>query len=201
MKKIIVLLLVAVIACTAAFAGNLSMGVMQNYLHTNFLVDYEGDHFGAEGAVGLPIVSGAIGVANAIAEGEELEFGDIAGLTLLPAAMVNGYWKPIDTKVFDLRLGLQGDVISFIDPSDKYFSVIGLLGMSIGLDFRFSENFSMNLTGAFPVALPLQAISEEAAQYTLFYYSNNPEHDHWDILLVLPLALNQFGRISFKWTL
>lgn len=201
MKKLTVVLIIIAVACASVFAGNLSIGVSQNYMHTNVIADFEGDHFGVEGAAGIPLVSGVVGLVNSISKGEDISFGDALGLLLLPDATVNGYWKAVDGKVFGLRLGIQGDLVTMINHEDKYFSTVGLLGLSLGLNFKFGERFSANLTGTLPFAIPLNWISEDIAKYSIFYYSSNPEKSGWDILMILPLAINQFARLSFKWSI
>ena len=56
MKKAIVLILVLAVACTSVFAADISLGVMQNFLDTSFIADFEFDHFGVEGSVGIPLI-------------------------------------------------------------------------------------------------------------------------------------------------
>ena len=201
MKKLIIIMIIAAVACTSVFAGNLSLGFSQNYMHTNVIADYEGDHFGVEGAAGIPLVFGTLSLINSSSKGEDISFGDALGVLLLPDATVNGYWKVIDGKVFGLRLGLQGDLITMIDPEDKYFSTVGLIGMSLGLNFKFGKRFSANLTGALPLAFPLNLISEDLTKYSIFYYTSNPEKTGWDLIMLVPLFINQFARVSFKWSI
>lgn len=201
MKKLIIVMIIVAVACTSVFAGDLSIGVSQNYMHTNIIADYEGNHFGVEGAAGIPLISGVFSLINSSSKGEDISFGDALGLLLLPDATVNGYWKVIDGKVFGLRLGLQGDVITMINPEDKYFSMVGLIGMSLGLNFKFGERFSANLTGTLPFAFPLYLISEDLSKYTIFYYTSNPEKTGWDVFMIVPLFINQFARLSFKWSI
>ena len=92
-----------------------------------------------------------------------------------------------------MRLGLQGDAITMLNHD--YFTFIALAGVSLGLDFKFSSGFSLNLTGAFPVAAFLP---EEARKYTFYYYTTNTDNN-WDFLMIIPLCINQFARVSFKW--
>ena len=77
----------------------------------------------------------------------------------------------------------------------EHFSFIALAGVSLGLDFKFNSGFSVNLTGALPLAAFLP---EEASKYTIFYYTTK-EDDNWDFLMILPLVINQFARLSLKW--
>ena len=199
MKKLVIIMLIAAVAVTSVFAADFSLGIMQNYLHTMIIGDLDGDHFGVEGAVGIPLVSGIAGTIDYISRGGidpetgEKEDYNIVDLFLLPAGVVNGYFKAINTEHFELRLGLQGDAISLMDKD--HFSFIALAGVSLGLDFKFNSGFSVNLTGAFPLAALLP---EEAAKYTVYYYTTKTE-DNWDFLMILPLVINQFARLSLKW--
>ena len=199
MKKAIIIILVAVVAATSVFATDFSLGVAQNYLHTMIIGDLDGDRFGLEGAVGIPLVSGIAGTIDYISRGgideetgEKEDYNPVE-LFLFPAGVVNGYFKAINTEHFQLRTGIQADAISLMD--DDHFSFIALAGVSLGLDFKFNSGFSINLTGAFPLAAILP---EEAAKYTLFYYTTK-EDDNWDFLMILPLVVNQFARLSLKW--
>ncbi|MBP5552821.1 MAG: hypothetical protein J6X41_05515 [Spirochaetales bacterium] len=201
MKKFIIILLVAVIASSAVFAADFSIGIMQNYMHTMVMADLGGDHFGVEGAVGIPLVSGIAGTIDYISRGGinpdtgEKEPYNIAEMFLLPAGVLNGYFKIVNTKHFEWRIGLQGDAISLMDKD--HFTFIALAGISTGLDFKFNSGFSINLSGAFPIAALLP---EEAAKYTIFYYTTKTE-DNWDFLMILPLVINEFARLSFKWSI
>ena len=204
MKKFIIIALLAAVACTSVFASEgLSLGVMQSWFDTSLIADYQWDHFGVEGALGIPLVQGIAGTIDYIASGGKDEDGNpvdynVFGLFLLPSMMVNGYWKAIDGDVFDLRLGLQGDAMSIM-RKDAY-TIVGLVGISLGLDFQFNEKFSMNLSGSCPAFLLLQPISEDVARYTVFAYSTK-EGGSWDFLMILPTIYNSFARLSFKWSI
>ena len=201
MKKAIIIILIAAVAATSVFAADFSLGVAQNRLHTMIIGELDGEHFGVEGAVGIPLVYGILGTIDYISRGGineetgEKEDYDLTGLFLMPGGVVNGYFKAVDTEHFQLRLGLQGDAISLM--SDDHFSFVALAGVSLGLDFKFNSGFSINLTGAFPLAAMLP---EEVSKFTLFYYTTK-EEDNWDFLMILPLIVNQFARLSFKWAL
>ncbi len=203
MKKAIVIIIVILVACMSLSAADISMGVMQNFLDTSFIVDAEFDHFGVEGAVGIPLIWGASGLISNISEGKEVKPGDAIAMLLLPGAMVNGYWKVIDGKVFGLRLGLQADVLGLFSENLK--SIVGLWGLSLGLNFKFNERFSANLTGTLPAALPLSLLGDGAANFGAFYYQWGESNDWTDILVVifgqlLPAAASEIARLSFKWT-
>ena len=199
MKKFVIIMLIAVVAATSVFAADFSLGIAQNYLHTMIVGDIENRFFGVEGAVGVPLVSGIVGTIDYISRGGideetgEKEDFDLVGLFLFPAGVVNGYAKVVNTKHFEWRLGLQVDAISLM--SDDHFSFIAVAGIGTGFEFKFNNGFSVNLSGAFPIAALLP---EEAAQYTLFYYTTK-EDDNWDFLMILPLVVNQFARLSLKW--
>ena len=203
MKKALVILIVILVACASVSAADISMGVMQNFMDTSFIVDAQFGRFGVEGAVGIPLVWGVSGIIDSASKGKDVSIGDAAAMLLLPGAMVNGYWKAIDGRVMDLRLGLQADMIGMVTDSIK--SVIGLWGISAGLEFKFGERFSANLTGTLPAALPLSLFGDEAAQFGAFYYSWGESNDWTDIFAIifgqlLPGALSEIARVSFKWT-
>ena len=201
MKKFVIIMLIAVVAATSAFASGLSLGIAQNYWHTMIIGDLDINRFvGVEGAAGIPLVYGVASTIDYISRGGideetgEKEDLNLAGLFLLPAGVVNCYFKPIDTEHFELRFpGLQVDAISIM--SDDHISFIALAGISLGLDFKFNNGFSVNLTGAFPL-FPL--LPEAVAKYTLFYYTTK-EDDNWDFFAIIPLCINQFARLSLKW--
>ena len=200
MKKVLIVLIIAAIACTGVFASGMSLGVMQNYLFTNVLMDMEFDNFGFEAAVGVPLVSGTVGLVEYMADGrvETEGFPNLAEMFLLPGGTVNAYWKAIDGKVFGMRLGIQFDAISLMDKD--YYTFIGLAGISLGLNFKINERFSLNVTGTCPVAAPLSMISDEAPNYSVVYYTTKTE-DNWSFLLIFPAIFDQLVRVSAKWAL
>ena len=201
MKKFVIILLIAVVAATFVFAADFSLGIAQNYLHTMLIADLDINRFvGVEGAAGIPLVSGIFGTIDYIQRGGidpdtgEKEPYDALGLFLLPAGVVNAYFKPVSTDHFEWRaLGLQADAISLMDH--EHFTFIALLGVSTGFDFKFNNGFSVNLTGALPLAAFLP---EAVSKYTIFYYTTKTD-DNWDFLMILPLCINQFARLSLKW--
>ena len=201
MKKLVIIMLIAVLAGSAVFAADFSIGVLQNYLHTMVVADFGGYHFGVEGGVGIPLVSGIVGTIDYIKRGGidpdtgEKEPYNPAELFLLPAGVVNGYFKIVNTTHFEWRLGLQADAISLMDKD--HFTFIALAGVSTGFEIKFNGGFSVNLSGALPLAAFLP---EEVAQYTIYYYSTKTE-DNWDFLMILPLCINQFARLSLKWSI
>ena len=199
MKKLIIALLIVVVGCSAVFAGDLSLGVAQNFMETYFIADYQGDHFGVEGGVGIPLVYGTAALISNIADGKDVSILDGVGMVCLPSVMVNGYWKAVDTNFFDLRLGLQGDVFTILTPD--LFSVFGLWGTSLGLDFTFNDRFTVNLTGTVPAALPLSIF--DAGNAGAFIYVNGAD-EVGDILAIifgqmLPGVISEMARVSFKW--
>lgn len=204
MKKAIVIIIVILVACMSLSAADISIGIMQNYFDTSAIIDVEFDHFGVEGSVGIPLVWGTIGIIDSISNGEEFSFGDALGMLLMPGAMVNGYWKVIDGNVFGLRLGLQADVIGAI--TEDFKSIVGLWGMSVGLNFKFNDRFSANLTGTLPAILPLNLISEDATKFGLFYYAwGEPAEDSGAGFIALAQVYygfySELARLSFKWSI
>lgn len=201
MKKFIIILLIAVVASSAVFAADFSIGIMQNYMHTMLAADLSGNRFGVEGAVGIPLVPGILGTIDYISrdginpDTGEKEPYDAVDLFLLPAGVASGYFKIINSKHFEWRLGIQADAISLMD--EDHFTFIAIAGLTTGFEFKFNSGFSVNLSGAFPVGLLLP---EEAARFTVFYYSTKTD-DNWDFLMVLPLVVNEFARLSFKWSI
>lgn len=202
MKKAIVLILVLAVACTSVFAADISLGVMQNFLDTSFIADFEFDHFGVEGSVGIPLIWGTASLVDAITKGEDIGIGEGLEMVLLPGVMVNGYWKAFDGQVMDLRLGIQADVIGLF--TNNLTSVIGLWGTSVGLDFKFNDRFSANLTGTLPAASWLQFFGEDAAKFGGFAYVSGGNNDIGDVFVIifgqlLPGAMSEIARISLKW--
>ena len=199
MKKLVIVLLIVVVGCSAVFAADLSLGFAQNFMDTYFIADYQGDHFGVEGGIGIPLIYGTASLIGDMADGKDVSILDGIGMVCLPAAMVNGYWKAVDGRVFDLRLGLQGDVFSIITPDMT--SVFALWGPSIGFDFTFSDEFSINLTGTLPAALPLNAIG--AGDYGAFIFTKDVDEIGEGLAIffgqLLPGILSEFARLSFKW--
>lgn len=202
MKKVLIIVLIAVVAGSSIFAMDLSLGVMQNFVDTSIIADMEFDHFGVEGSLGFPLLWGIPGVINGISEGEDIDFGEGVALVLLPGFMTNGYWKAIDGKHFGLRLGLQIDGRAFIDEDTVQF--IALPGISLGLNYKFNEKFSMNLTAGCPFALILAMAGSDLGEYAFFYTAKGNTDNGWEllggaVLGTLGDVVNQFGRLSFKW--
>ena len=210
MKKIIILAIIAILAVSTAFASGLSVGLYQNFYHTGALVDYEISHFGVEAGAGIPLLSG---ISNYIDyylvdhTGEENppKKPDIVSSFLLPDANINLYWKAVDASRFQLRLGLNLEAASVIVGRDD-FSVLGLLGISLGLQYRFSDRFSMGIMSSVPAAIPVSLISEDAAAYTAFFISGNNtasrENSWTDVFATGFMAyFDTWAKLSFKWSL
>ena len=215
MKKIVILLITALVICAGISAADIQIGVMQNVINTSFLFDAEMDHFGVETAVGLPVVPLAIsGIealfkgnsdgsseSSAIARGEGDEEGEprSAGFTVPAGFMTNAYLKFGKGK-FSFRLGLQGDVIGLYGPD--YVWTAGFLGTSFGFNYKFNDSFAMNFTSALPFAL---FIPESASKYTYFIYSSDDENVIGNIFLAIYGSIGALGcqlaRLSFKWTI
>ena len=213
MKKIVVLLITALIICAGAFAADIQIGVMQNVINTSFLFDAEMDHFGFETAVGLPVVPLTIsGIealfkgngddsseSSAIARGEgEEEESKSSGFTVPAGFMANVYLKFGKGK-FSFRLGLQGDVIGLY--GSDYVWTAGFLGTSFGFNYKFNDNFAVNFTSAVPFA-PL--LPESISKYTYFIYSSDGENVIGNIFLAIYGSIGavgcQLARLSFKWS-
>jgi len=198
MKKVIIILVLALVVLSSAFSGNTSLGVSVNYINTSVIVDTESNRFGFEGSLGFPLFSAVLGALDSVSNGKEFKFVEL----LLPGAMVNPYFKAINGNRFQLRLGLQADVLVFFD--DDSVSAAGILGTTLGINYKFSNKFGMNLTAGLPLALPLSIFSNDAASWTLLYLSSK-EVDKSDIARIivggLGCAMNQFLRVSLKWAL
>ncbi len=218
MKRLIVLFLIIAAACGSAFAFDLQLGVAQNLLNTSLLVDSEFKHFGIEASAGVPvaslIVSGiaagineaADNVSSSMAargESEESGSGSSGGFSLPAGVMANVYVKLFTAGVFSMRLGLQVDVLG-IYGSD-YTWIQGYSGLSLGLNFKFSERFGMNLTGAIPLAALLSPFGEEVIDKTLFFYTSDNEKVAENVFFAIFGSLgavgNHIARLSFKWSL
>ena len=198
MKKSILIIFLSLIVLSAAFSADTSLGVAVNYINTSVIVDTESDRFGFEGSLGFPVIHSVIGTIDSISNGGDFKFVSI----LLPGVMANPYFKAVNGNRFQLRLGLQADVLVFFD--DDSVSAAGILGTTLGINYKFSNKFGMNLTAGLPLALPLSIFSNDAASWTLLYLSSK-EVDKSDIARIivggLGCAMNQFLRVSLKWAL
>ena len=122
MKKIVVLLITALVICAGISASDIQIGVMQNLINTSILLDAEMDHFGFETSVGLPVVPLTIsGIealfkgngdedseSSAIARGEgDEEESDNMGFVVPAGAMANIYFKVYSGSKFSKGLLLS----------------------------------------------------------------------------------------------
>jgi len=205
MKKIIIILIIAVVACASVFAADIQLGVMQNLLTTNLLVDAEFDNFGVEGALGsnpIVLVGNGIEAVTSLSTGAE----DTSYLNIF-GGMANAYWKAYKGNKFSLRLGVQTDVIGFFAGNGT--KVFGTYGPSMGFNFKFSEKFGMNFTGTVPAAAILSLFGEDAAQYGIYYLYDvdidSVEEGVGEFFLtlfeVVGAAADEIARISFKWSI
>lgn len=221
MKKLIVILALAAIVCISAFAADIQIGVAQNVLNTSFLLDVEGSHFGFETSLGLPVMPLAVSGIEAIfkgnsssddsgtesgfiargegGEGDEGEGEKKSGFVIPAGAMANVYWRIGMGKKFSMRLGIQGDIVGLFGPG--YIWTMAFVGPSVGFNFKFTDSFAMNFTGAFPIALVLP---DEAKKYASFYYSNE-QNAIGAIFLAIYGGVGavgcQLARLSFKWSI
>lgn len=214
MKKIIVLMVLALVICAGAFAADPQIGVMQNVINTSILFDAEMEHFGFETAIGTPVVPLAISGIDALFKGKDsgnTESGAIArgegdeeetkkvGFTIPAGVMANIYFKVINGSKFSMRLGLQADVIGLYGPD--FVWTTGFLGPSLGFNYKFNDSFAMNFTSAVPFAMFLP---EVVSKYTCFFYSSDDENVVGTIFLAIYGSIGAIGcqlaRLSFKWT-
>ena len=199
MKKISLVLILLMAISVSAFSGNTSLGLAQNYVDTSFIVDTELGRFGVEGSIGLPLVWGTIDAIDSIINGSSFDITEI----LLPGLMLNPYFKLVEGDNYQFRLGLQNDTLVFANK-DEGVQAMGLVGISLGLNYKFNQKFGMNITLGCPLALPLSAISKDAASWTVYYFSSR-EYTDDDILKMIVggygCAINQFARLSLKWSL
>ena len=72
MKKAVVIIIVVLVACMSVSAADISMGVMQNFMDTSFIVDAQFGRFGVEGAVGIPLVWGTAGIIDCVSKGQQV---------------------------------------------------------------------------------------------------------------------------------
>ncbi len=204
MKKLIIVLLVVVLGCSAAFAGDLSLGFSQGLVNTSFVASYDWDHFGVQGDVGFPVFFSTLSAVGAISEKASGESDkDINVLDfILPCVHVGGYWKAVNGKHFGWNLGLGGTAISyFVEGNARVF---GLATVTSGLTYKFNDRFSMGLDSSVPLGLLIMPFSEEAAQYTVFGFIQG-EGKGADIAMLLIgsvyYLINDAARLSFKWTI
>ena len=214
MKKIVVLLITALVICAGISASDIQIGVMQNLINTSILLDAEMNHFGFETAVGLPVVPLTISGIEALfkgngddssessaiarGEGDEEESKD-SGFVVPAGAMANVYFKVINGEKFSLRLGLQGDIIGLFGPD--FVWTMAFTGPSLGFNYKFNDSFAMNFTSAVPFALFLP---ESISKYTYYYYTSDTENVVGSIFLAIYGSIGavgcQLARLSFKWT-
>ena len=214
MKKIVVLLITALVICAGISASDIQIGVMQNLINTSILLDAEMNHFGFETAVGLPVVPLTISGIEALfkgngddssessaiarGEGDEEESKD-SGFVVPAGAMANVYFKVINGEKFSLRLGLQGDVIGLYGPD--FIWTMGFTGPSLGFNYKFNDSFAMNFTSAVPFAMFLP---ESISKYTYFFYTSDTDNVVGSIFLAIYGSIGavgcQLARLSFKWS-
>ena len=204
MMKLIIILIIAAVACTSVFAGNLSLGFSQGLMNTSFVANYEWENFGVQGDVGFPLVYttlAAISAAQDKATGKEereISFLDY----VLPGAHVGAYWKALDGKHLSLNVGLGGTFQSYF-MKDK-FRMFGAATINGGFKFKFNERFSIGLDSALPLAVLLTPISKELASHTYFLYHEG-EGEVGDIFAiffgVIYYGINDLARLTFRWTI
>ena len=214
MKKIVVLLITALVICAGISASDIQIGVMQNLINTSILLDAEMNHFGFETAVGLPVVPLTISGIEALfkgngddssessaiarGEGDEEESKD-SGFVVPAGAMANVYFKVINGEKFSLRLGLQGDIIGLFGPD--FVWTMAFTGPSLGFNYKFNDSFAMNFTSAVPFALFLP---ESISKYTYYYYTSDTDNVVGSIFLAIYGSIGavgcQLARLSFKWS-
>jgi len=216
MKKLLVILIIAAVACTSVFATDIYLGVMQNLVNTSFIAEAEFDHFGIEGAIGVPVVPIIIGGIQSLVESGSSSVADVpkgesesssSGFSVVTGVMANAYWKAFDGEKFDFRLGIQADVLGLL--STKGSRIMGTYGASLGFDYKFNDDFSVNFTSAIPFAFILSPFGDEVTKYTAIYYSDTKAEDLGGAIGEVVLALletigsvgNQLARLSFKWSI
>ena len=212
MKKIVVLLITALVICAGISAADIQIGVMQNLINTSILLDAEMNHFGFETAVGLPVVPLTISGIEALfkgngddssessaiarGEGDEEESKD-SGFVVPAGAMANVYLKVINGEKFSLRLGLQGDIIGLFGPD--FVWTMAFTGPSLGFNYKFNDSFAMNFTSAVPFAMFLP---ESISKYTYYYYTSDTDNVVGSIFLAIYGSIGavgcQLARLSFK---
>lgn len=203
MKRFVIVVLVLAISVTGLFA-KAEAGVGINLLFTGVDAAFESAHFGVEAMFGLPLIHGAVNAISYYAKGGVDDSGNalpepkLADFCL-PYLMASGYWKVIDGKVFGLNLGLQADSLVLINKNNEP-GLIGMWGVSLGLDFKLSETCALNVTGTFPGASLLSMINEDAASYGVFSY--NLDSGTGDVIFTpLLIVLSQMARVSCRWAL
>jgi len=195
MKKVLLVSVLLLAVLFSAFSADISLGFAQNYVDTSVIVDVEDGRFGVEASVGFPLVAALGSIKN----GSDFEFFHV----LLPGLMVNPYFKVVYGDRFQLRIGLQNDTLVYASKEDGV-QAMGMIGLSVGFNRRFNESFSMNFSIGCPLGLPLSAISDDAASWTVYYFSSKPYTDDDVVKIILGgygCAMNQFARFSCKWSL
>jgi len=204
MKKLIIILIIAAVACTSVFAGNLSLGFSQGLINTSFVADYEWENFGVHGDIGFPLVYTAIaGINSAKAKASGEEEKQITFLDyVLPGAHAGVYWKALDGKHLALNVGLGGTFQSYF--MKEKFRMFGAATITGGFKFKFNERFSIGLDSSLPLAVLLSPISDDLAKYTFFLYQEGGGEpgDIFAIFFgVIYYGINDLARLTFRWTI
>ena len=206
MKRVMILAMIVIISSAAVSAGDVQVGVMQNLLNTGLLFDAESKYAGVEASLGFPVVSGAVTAIEACvnnSDAEETGEGRSSSFAAPLGVMANVYFKVIRAERFNMRLGLQADVLGIFGPD--FIWVTGYSGVSLGADFRLNARFSMNFTTCVPLVVILNPISEDVGEHTMVFYTSGKGSTMGDVLLGIyggPKAVaGHMARISFKWSI
>ncbi|MDD4012030.1 MAG: hypothetical protein PHI83_07775 [Sphaerochaetaceae bacterium] len=148
MKKALIIMLVAAIGLSAAFAQSY-VGVKLTYpglLGVSKGTDLD-SRFGLEGSVYLPIPF----YLFSLIDSSEAEKPSPMEILSYPALQAKAVFKLIDTKPFDLSIGASGTAQGAIDFANKGFAVCCIFGPEAEIDIRLGEKVSLNIAASYPI--------------------------------------------------
>lgn len=158
MKKAIIILLV-LLSCSVAFAGNLHVGVVQGVWTSAATVGYDFGRWADVGArAGIPVVSHAVkAISNACSEpkynndGKQTNYwkDDLKAMVMSPMAEVYGHLKLVDSRYIDLRLGASASFMGVGEEAGTSF--ILALRPEVELGWKVEDGFRLYVNGGFPV--------------------------------------------------
>ncbi len=150
MKKAIVFIMVALIACTAVFAEGLRMGVDQSLVTTSVSLSYD---FGRWAEVGGSIGASWLGIgecSDSFQKGTDPWYVSIARLGALPRAEVFADFKVVDTAHFDFRVGARGTAQGiFFAEEDNLVAFFA--GPKAEISYKFNDDCRIYLNGYYPM--------------------------------------------------
>ncbi|MCQ2412745.1 MAG: hypothetical protein MJ057_07275 [Sphaerochaetaceae bacterium] len=149
MKKILVIMIVAVVAATSVFAG-FRMGIDQSLVTTSVSLSYDfGRWAEVGGSVGTSLILGTSGMVEDIQEGTQW-YVAMRNMIALPRAEFFAHFKAVDTPHFDFRLGVRGTAQGEFFQEDDY--LILLMASPVAeVSYKFDNGCRIYLNGSYPL--------------------------------------------------